>query len=256
MEPNPQYDMAPPAPPTLEFSPDIGELAAALALAQGEMKAAKKDSENPFFKSSYADLSQVWDSCRAALSKQKLAVLQPTSGSGEGVTIHTMIVHSSGQWVRGSLTLKPVKNDPQGVGSAITYARRYALAAMVGVVSDEDDDGNAASGKGSTPMPKRASETAAAAKPTGATGIMPQAAADALGATVERPKNAISEPQQKRLFALCKESGVSNETLKKHLAESFHIDSTKLITKDDYTDICTWVQDQKEPTREPGDENS
>ena len=140
----------------------IGKLAEALSKAQGMIKGAVKDSENPFFKSSYADLASVWDACREALSKNGLSVVQTTriSDAGEPVII-TMLLHSSGEWVSGELLVKPVKNDPQSIGSAITYGRRYALSAMVGV-APEDDDGEKAQGRQHTestkPEPQKKSE--------------------------------------------------------------------------------------------------
>lgn len=127
-------------------SESIAALAAALAKAQGEIKGAAKDTANPFFKSKYADLASVWEACRAELTKNGLSVIQTTDDGGNGITVVTTLAHSSGEWIRGRLTMRPVKDDPQGVGSAITYARRYALAAIVGV-APEDDDGNAASGR-------------------------------------------------------------------------------------------------------------
>ncbi len=123
-------------------SAEINELAKALSLAQSEMGTAKKDSTNPFFKSNYADLASTWDACRAALTKNHLAVVQTTEGDGKSVTVITTLMHSSGQWIRGELTMLPVKTDPQGIGSCVKYARRYALSAMVGI-ADSDDDGNA-----------------------------------------------------------------------------------------------------------------
>lgn len=130
-----------------EMSAEIGDLAAALAVAQGEITGALKDSANPFYKSRYADLASVWDACRTSLSKNGLAVVQVASTSETGAAvITTTLAHKSGQWIRGSISLMPVKADPQGMGSALTYARRYALAAMVGV-AQVDDDANSASGK-------------------------------------------------------------------------------------------------------------
>lgn len=125
-------------------SPTIGALAGALAKAQGAIQGAAKGAENPFYKSKYADLASVWDACRAALSENELAVIQTNSGDTENVVVITTLAHSSGEWIKGTLPMSPTKSDPQGVGSCITYARRYALAAMVGV-APEDDDGNAAS---------------------------------------------------------------------------------------------------------------
>lgn len=132
------------------MSRDIGQLAGALAKAQGSIKGAVKDSENPYFKSSYADLASVWDACREALSTNDLAVFQTTEPDDKGVVVVTTLAHKSGEWMRGKLRVIPPKNDAQAIGSAITYCRRYALAAMVGI-AQVDDDGNAATGKTATP---------------------------------------------------------------------------------------------------------
>jgi len=128
-------------------STEIAQLAAALVKAQAALKPASKDGTNPHFKSSYATLQSVWDAARAVLTPNGLSVVQAfnESPSGETLNITTTLLHSSGQWMAGTLTLKPTKADPQGMGSAITYGRRYALAAILGIVADEDDDGNAAS---------------------------------------------------------------------------------------------------------------
>jgi hypothetical protein len=138
----------------MQKSETIKELAGALSLAQSEMLGATKASVNPFFKSHYADLAAVWDACRKALTKNGLAVVQTTSEGQGGIPVETILIHSSGEWISGVLLVRPVKDDPQAMGSAITYARRYALAAMVGV-APEDDDGNAASSQ--TAPPARAS---------------------------------------------------------------------------------------------------
>lgn len=120
-------------------------LATALAKAQAEIKAALKDSKNPHFKSSYADLTSVWDACRGALTKNGLSVIQKTDFSEGEVWLETILLHADGDQITGRYPLRPQQQTPQGYGSALTYARRYSLAAMVGVVADEDDDGNAAS---------------------------------------------------------------------------------------------------------------
>lgn len=135
-------------------SPEVDKLMEALSKAQGEMDFAVKDSANPFFKSSYADLPSVIRAIKAPLSNHGLAVIQTTEISQSGVCVKTTLGHSSGQWIRGRLQMRPAKDDPQGIGSAITYARRYALAAIVGVAADEDDDGNAASGHVQEAPPK------------------------------------------------------------------------------------------------------
>lgn len=124
----------------------INELAAALAKAQGKIVGALKDSENPFFKSKYADLASCWDACRAQLSENGLAVIQTTDVIRDTVFVVTTLTHSSGQWVRGILPVKAKDDSPQAQGSGITYARRYALAAIVGV-AQVDDDAESAQGR-------------------------------------------------------------------------------------------------------------
>lgn len=128
-------------------SEQINELATALAKAQARIANASKDGENPHFRSSYATLASVWDACRAPLGENGLSVIQAMSESERGFVLVTTLAHSSGQWMVSRYPVLPTKNDPQGLGSALTYARRYSLAAMVGV-SPSDDDGEAATGRG------------------------------------------------------------------------------------------------------------
>jgi hypothetical protein len=129
-------------------SQTLGKLSEALAKAQGEIEGAKKDSDNPFFHARYAALSSVWDACRGPLSKNGLAVIQlPGKGeNGAGLFVDSILSHSSGEWIASRLYITPVKDDPQGVGSAITYARRYGLQALVGI-APMDDDAEAAMGR-------------------------------------------------------------------------------------------------------------
>lgn len=132
----------------MEHSPGISAISAALAMAQGQMAGAKKDSTNPHFRSNYADLASIWEACRVALSSNEIAVVQSPGELSDGVVeITTMLCHSSGEWFRDTLPIPLTKIDAQGLGSAITYGRRYSLAAMVGV-APEDDDGNAAVSSG------------------------------------------------------------------------------------------------------------
>lgn len=126
-------------------SEQINELAAALAKAQGQIEGAKKSSSNPFFKSKYADLAECWNTCREALTANGISVIQMPEEINENgrLNITTMLAHSSGQYITSTLTMTVTKLDPQAIGSAITYGRRYALAAMVGL-AQEDDDGEKA----------------------------------------------------------------------------------------------------------------
>lgn len=130
-------------PLPFEASQSIANIAKALAAAQGEMTGAAKSSTNPHFKNTYADLAAVWDAWRVAGPKHGLAVTQLTASGERGVTVRSILMHSSGEWIAGVLTMPLSKGDAQSVGSALTYARRYALSALVGI-APEDDDGNAA----------------------------------------------------------------------------------------------------------------
>lgn len=132
-------------------SEQINELAAALSKAQSQIGPAIKDSVNPFFKSKYADLSSVWSACREALTKHGLSVIQTTDMKDGQMILITTLLHGSGQWIRSSLPILSQKQDAQSIGSAITYMRRYSLAAMVGVTCDDDDDGNAATAPSNKP---------------------------------------------------------------------------------------------------------
>lgn len=128
---------------SFQMSPTIGKLAEALSKAQGVMKNAPQDKENPFFHSRYADLGSVWDTLREPLSKHGLAVVQLCAGEREDVvTLDTFLIHASGEWMRGRLSMKPAKNDPQGIGGCLTYARRYSLGAITGSATESDNDGN------------------------------------------------------------------------------------------------------------------
>lgn len=127
-----------------DMTPSIGALVAALAKAQGAMTGAKKDAVNPHLKSKYADLASVWDAVRGPLSANGLAVIQTTEPAQAGVCVVTLLAHSSGEWIRSRLFMPTQKNDAQGVGSALTYARRYALAAITGIAPDDDDGEEAA----------------------------------------------------------------------------------------------------------------
>ena len=155
--PPPPYTPPEPRPDPMR-SAEIDKLAEALAKAQGDIEGATKDASNPAFKqgarvAAYATLASVWEACRKALSSNGLAVTQTTRGGDLAtVTVITTLLHASGQWMRSDLTMKPMAATPQGIGSAITYARRYALAAMVGV-APEDDDGEGAMGRQTKPEP-------------------------------------------------------------------------------------------------------
>ncbi|HEX8783504.1 MAG TPA: ERF family protein, partial [Steroidobacteraceae bacterium] len=145
----------------MKRSEQIDALAAALANAQGQMEGATKASENPFYKHKYADLASVWGACRDPLANNGLAIIQTATVAppeirenvvlSAAVTVTTLLAHNSGQWIEDELRMWPKENTPQAIGTCISYARRYSLAAMVGVYQ-EDDDAEHAMGRGPSTM--------------------------------------------------------------------------------------------------------
>ena len=135
--------------PEIWKSENIEKLASALSKAQSEIKGAEKKSTNPFFNSGYADLHTVIESSFPFLTKHGLSVIQGNDGKPGEFYVTTMLLHSSGQWVKSKLKMPVEKATAQSIGSTITYGRRYGLSAICGI-SQNDDDVNAASGKGIT----------------------------------------------------------------------------------------------------------
>ncbi len=130
----------------MKKSETLTEFSKAFAKTQQEMKQPLKDASNPFFKSKYVPLENVVEAITESASKNGLSFTQfPSSDENGNVTVGTLVMHSSGEWIEyDPIKMKPVKNDPQSIGSAITYAKRYALSAIFGITSDQDDDGNEA----------------------------------------------------------------------------------------------------------------
>lgn len=124
-------------------SEQIQELVKALIAAQEEIKPVKKNAKNPFFKSEYAELSEVMRACQGPLGKHGLAIIQTVEDKDPEPVLVTTLVHTSGQWIRSIYPLMVGKKDSQSLGSAITYARRYAVQALIGICP-VDDDGEAA----------------------------------------------------------------------------------------------------------------
>jgi ERF superfamily len=199
----------------VEMSDAINEIAAAMAKAQAKMTGARKDSENPFFKAKYADLASVREACLAAMNAEGLSVWQfprrAVSADGQAVVeVETVVTHASGQFFRDTLAVPVAKADAQGIGSAISYARRYALAAIASV-APADDDGEAAIGR--------------TAKPA------------------TRPVVGITEAQQKRFFAMATEAGWSKDDLKAWLKTTYGLEHTRDIPRERYDEVCAAVAD-------------
>jgi hypothetical protein len=125
-------------------SPTLGELAKALSAAQSELEPARKEAVNPHFRSRYADLAACLEAVRAPLAKHGLAISQHAGLDGDVVTLTTLLLHTSGEYLQSTAGVRVAKHDPPTVGSALTYLRRYALSAVVGLSTEQDDDGAAA----------------------------------------------------------------------------------------------------------------
>lgn len=133
----------------MQQSQSIKNIAAALITFHVKVDKVKKDANNPFFKSKYASLSNILEAINTPMNESGLSFVQfPTGENG----LSTLLMHAdSGEYLQADYTMRPVKDDPQGKGSVITYQRRYALAAILGLNIDEDDDGNTATHGGKTP---------------------------------------------------------------------------------------------------------
>jgi len=192
----------------METSASIKELTSALVKVQGELKAAKKTSENPFYHHRYADLATVWELCRKPLSDNGLAIIQTTDEVGDKLILETLLCHTSGEWIKGKLPITPVKQDPQGIGSAITYARRYALCSIVGITSeDEDDDAESAMGREQEMK-------------------------------IPEP---ITQAQQKKIFASSREKGIEEE-VKVYMSKTFGKAHTKELNKGEGSQLIEAIE--------------
>ncbi len=126
----------------LTKSDSIKSISEALLKFHSLVKPVGKTSSNPFFKSKYADIASILEAIKGPLGETGLSFVQFPSGEG-GLT--TVLMHVSGEWIEETFFMKPVDSKPQTYGSMITYMRRYALSAILGIATEEDDDGNAAS---------------------------------------------------------------------------------------------------------------
>ena len=200
----------------MQTSESIKNIAKAMAQFQSEVKNPANTANNPFFNSKYAPLNDVLNLVRPILTKHGLSVLQSPSGDGEHIAVTTLIIHESGEWIESDpLTLRADKATAQGAGSAITYARRYALSAMLGISSEDDDDGNYAS---STDMQndKKTSHT---------------------NATEQKATKA----QLNKIFAEANRHNLSSDVMKELIADRYKKSSSKELTKTEASDLIEFL---------------
>ena len=210
-------------------SQNISALTNALVNVQSKLQGAIKGSTNPFYKSDYADLESVWNCCRPLLTANGLCVIQTNGGTAEAPSVITTLAHTSGEWIRGELPLIPDKKGPQGIGSCITYGRRYSLAAIIGITqADDDAEGAMDRSKNKTPS-KDTTEAGVDDMPLGA--------------------NYISEKQRTRLHALSTKNEWVTSAVKSMLAKH-GFESSKTVTNDKYKEICEELEHGMESENE------
>jgi hypothetical protein len=215
----------------MKTSEHINELATALASAQGEIENAVADAENPAFRSTYADLASVRAAIKAPLSKNGLAIIQiPTTLDGK-TALTSRMLHKSGQWIEDTCVLLVEKPTMQGMGSAITYMKRYALAAMTGLAED-DDDGNEA--------------TKHPAKDGGRAPRTDKGPVADGRSTASKETKKVSEAQARRLYGIIKDrmdAGWDPELAEQMAIKAFGVkEAFTELTMAQYDKLVGWVQ--------------
>lgn len=221
-------------------SETITNLAKALAAFNTDVERIDKDGTNPHFKNRYSTLDNIIDHVKPLLAKHGLSVLQFPSGDGEMITLVTILVHTSGEFIESDpITMKPARPDPQGIGSCITYARRYSLTATLSLNSgDTDDDGHAASDHKPAAAPYKPPAPAAPPAPYVAKQEPPRPA-PAAPAAPGRSSPVISQPQMNLINKLLKEKHVPDEEYRRMIAPKA---STKDLTVADANTIITQLK--------------
>lgn len=205
----------------MQWSPTVGKIGLAISKIQAELRPAKKDSTNPFFKSRYADLESVWEAIRDLCATHEVAVIQmPGTLFEDGemwTTLDTMLIHSSGEYVQGCQPLFLKSQDPQAQGSAITYARRYCLAACLGVVqSDDDGEGAQNAQREVQKSPPKSGTTKTITSPSAGETSKPKNGSAAPAA--ETSKSVTADLQDEDLIAAAEGNGWTEQAARAELA--------------------------------------
>lgn len=196
-------------------SESIKNLALAMVKFNCEVGKVAKDANNPFFKNKYATLDTIIDEVRPLLAKNGLTLMQIPGGDGDNVMLKTFLMHESGEWMESDrLIMKPVKNDPQAIGSCITYARRYSLNSFLSLNTGEDDDANKATGLNEKTRSNQA-----------------------------RPQSLASDAQIKKLFAMVKVNKIPDTDIKAKLS-SLGKTSSKELSVSEIQEIYKWIEQQ------------
>ena len=199
-----------------------------LIKAQSEVEAVTKDGINPFFKSGYATLNATIKACKDIYNKNGFAIIQPITSDENGVYVCTKLIHKSGNQITSRMRIREAKeNDPQSQGSAITYARRYALQSIL-LMSAEDDDGEKAVARNTRKTYSSKKENA------------PVPPSDQLA----------SEGQRKMIFVVAKQKGITADKAKEAIKTFFKIDSFTKLTKSQATIAIDKILKKPDPEEE------
>lgn len=179
---------------------------------QSEFKGMKPDSSNPFFKSTYISLDGILETARPILAKNGLAIIQEATGDGEYIFVKTKLIHESGEMIETEvLKMKPQKNDPQSMGSCITYSKRYQLAALLGICECIDDDANIATYGNNSPDQYKSN-------------------------------GKLSAKQVGRLLAIGLKAGIKEPEIKKVIKAEFGKDKIEDLSIEDYNSVCSRLE--------------
>lgn len=210
----------------MKKSESITKLAVALAKFQGEVNNPSNTATNPFFKSKYAPLDTVLNTVRPILSKHGLSIIQTPSTEENCIVVTTILIHESGEFIETEpLKLKMDKITAQGAGSAITYARRYSLSAVLGIASEDDDDGNLAE---PTNKPRMTSN------------------ANTSEIKTNRKPSSLSDAQIKRLYAIAhsKDKKFNKAVVDAQVKSKFKKE-VKDLTRKEYDTACKGYENMK-----------
>lgn len=259
----------------------IAKLTEAMAAAAQEFGEVIKDVTNPFFKSTYADLSTLISATRSQLGKHGLVIFQgPGFNEASGPSITTLLSHVSDEWIAVDLPLPAARLDPQGVGSALTYSRRYGYGPMLNVAAEEDDDANAATASRKEQLEKLDQEMTAQERISGPQVKAFEKACTEHGRTAEQIKQfldelngyvqvieiqkkdyqtairwalnqgndlvselsgALQQTMIKKLYAIAAKKKVSNDDIHRMVQETYQKDSFKKLTQKQFEDVTQWL---------------
>lgn len=207
----------------MKTSENVKDIYAAFVKFQAEVGQPTKNAVNPFFKSRYTTLDEIIRTVQPVLGKHGLAIIQQVSSDGVSVSVVTRMIHETGQWIEAEpMTLKGDKATPQGLGSATSYARRYALSSILGIASEDDDDANSIEG---------------------------QSVAKSENRGYKKTNYTVTEKQINRLYAIAASKKIDNKTVDAAIVKQLN-KKAKDLTKKEYDMVCKAYEEmdiEKEP---------